>query len=90
MQLPSHPSRIYLYSRLSELLQVKLVRKVSRELDKERKASPAKHGNTTFKKVKKIHYQNTQSVSNYKIPKKYSSKRRQSSSPVARAYMKKQ
>lgn len=87
MHLQSHPSRIYFYSRLRQLLRMKLVRKVSRELDKERKASSAEHKNTVFKQVKnpqlRVHSEHLQNIL------KYSLKRRQSSSPVAIEHMKK-
>lgn len=65
VHLQSHPSRIYFYSRLRQLLRMKLVRKVSRELDKERKASSAEHKNTVFKQVKNPQLEYTVSI--YKI-----------------------
>lgn len=88
MHLQSHPSRLYLYSRLRQLLRMKLVRRVSRKLGKEKKASPAEHKNTVFKQVKNPQLEHTGSEHLQNILK-YSSKRTQSSSPVAIEHMKK-
>lgn len=88
VHLQSLPSRIHLYSRLRQWPRMELGRKVSREMDKERKASPAEHENAVFRQVKNPQPEYTVSE-HLQNTLKCSQKRTQSSSPVAIKHMKK-